>query len=74
MIAIVAQTAITVLCIVIVVSGCKYFDAEDICVLFTGCVAGHFIFNQAPVSSVQAIAIFAGCVIGHFIYKQLFRK
>ena len=73
MIAIVAQIAVTVLCIVIVASGCKYFDAEDICVLFTGCVAAHFIFSQAPVSSVQAIAIFAGCVIGHFIYKKIFR-
>lgn len=70
-----AQIAVTVLCIVIVISGCKYFDdAAEVCVLFTGCIAGHFVFYQAPLTSAQAVAIFAGCVVGHFIYKNLFRK
>lgn len=76
MIAIVAQTAVTVLCIVIVVSACHKFgdDPAEICALFTGCVAAHFIFSQAPLHAAQALAIFAGCVVGHFVYKKIFRN
>ena len=65
--------AATVLGVVIVFCACNYFDADEICVLFTGCVATHFIFYQAPLSAAQAVAIFAGCVIAHFVYKKIFR-